>query len=338
MELEEDQSLTLENEDLEIPSAGELGHLLKQQREKLGLSLNQLSEKTRVRAQFLEAMEEEAWDSLPSPGFVRGFMRSYARAVGLETDRVLSLYEATTFSHEPGSEKHPSTISVKKRSVPVFLIILLIVVLIGGGAYYAWKTYGPTIPDAARLRSSSPDIDEQADQKETEAAGINAAEVLAEGETVTRPAPSPETAPEAKPTPDMGQTPLETREAPEADKAAQVPSAPAEEAKVEQPLAEAAEKTPAPDLGNGHQLTLKAMVKERTWVRIFVDDREPKEYVFQPGSHPQWEANKGFELLIGNAGGIDLEFNGKPLKDLGESGKVIRLFFPEGYKQNRSED
>ena len=58
---------------------------------------------------------------------------------------------------------------------------------------------------------------------------------------------------------------------------------------------------------------------------IFVDDQGRKEYMFRPGSHLQWKATKGFEILIGNAGGIDLEFSGTEIKNLGGHGKVVRL-------------
>jgi hypothetical protein len=81
------------------------------------------------------------------------------------------------------------------------------------------------------------------------------------------------------------------------------------------------------------ELTLKINVKEMTWVRIFVDDQGPKEYMFRPGNHLEWKATKGFEILIGNAGGIDLEFSGTEIKNLGGHGKVVRLRLPEDYER-----
>ena len=83
----------------------------------------------------------------------------------------------------------------------------------------------------------------------------------------------------------------------------------------------------------GQKFLLKADVKERTWVKIRIDGREPKEYVFSPGSQPEWEAKEGFELLIGNAGGLDFMLNGEEMKDLGNPGQVIRLKFPEDFEK-----
>jgi len=76
-------------------------------------------------------------------------------------------------------------------------------------------------------------------------------------------------------------------------------------------------------------LSLEAQVKETTWVKIIVDDAPPKQYIFRPGSRPEWKAHKGFEIVIGNAGGIALVFNGRKLDNLGQHGKVISLKLPK---------
>jgi hypothetical protein len=100
-------------------------------------------------------------------------------------------------------------------------------------------------------------------------------------------------------------------------------------------LAYEPETSPEPEI---RELTLKANVREKTWVRVFVDDQDPKEYIFTPGSHPVWRAKTGMELLIGNAGGIGLEFNGKPIENIGNPGQVVRLSLPEGYKRKKLQD
>jgi hypothetical protein len=78
-------------------------------------------------------------------------------------------------------------------------------------------------------------------------------------------------------------------------------------------------------------LTLTARVRERTWIKIYVDDGDPKEYIFNPGNRHEWKARKGFDLIIGNADGIDLEFNGEKIENLGAPGQVVRLVFPQYY-------
>ena len=51
-----------------------------------------------------------------------------------------------------------------------------------------------------------------------------------------------------------------------------------------------------------------------------------------------YQAKKGFEMLIGNAGGIELEFNNTESSDLGSHGEVIRMSFPEGYQRSVTQE
>jgi cytoskeleton protein RodZ len=83
-----------------------------------------------------------------------------------------------------------------------------------------------------------------------------------------------------------------------------------------------------------HDLVLTGIVNMRTYVKIYVDDNSPKEYVFRPGSRPQWTAKKGFNIILGNAAGMEFDLNGKRMKDFGKLGKVVRLSFPEDFRPN----
>jgi flagellar biosynthesis protein FlhG len=68
-----------------IPMTGEA---LRAERERLGQSLESISSRTKIRPSFLAALEEERWDRLPSPVFLRGFLREYAACLGLPADEV----------------------------------------------------------------------------------------------------------------------------------------------------------------------------------------------------------------------------------------------------------
>ncbi|MDZ7697008.1 MAG: DUF4115 domain-containing protein [Deltaproteobacteria bacterium] len=343
MDRDEDQPIDIETEGWDISSDGELGTLLKSHREKAGLTLDQLSEQTRVRARFLDALENEAWDRLPSPGFVKGFIRNYARAVGLDPDGVLALYEPTHFPREEGFEPHQAMAPAKSRKPVVWLITLIVLAVAGGCFYYAWQFYAPRSPDSIRTPPESLDSENKAEPREMEDVMVDEKtreEALTEAKTDPPADLTPGSAPtlDAPSSADAGRMTPATDSNLEKKDALKVVETPIETTDKDLSPDQAGEKTSAPDTTNVLNHTLRAMVKERTWIRIFVDDREPKEYVFQPGSQPQWEAAEGFELLIGNAGGIDLDFNGEQMTDLGESGKVIRVFLPEEFKQNRKEN
>ena len=86
------------------------------------------------------------------------------------------------------------------------------------------------------------------------------------------------------------------------------------------------------------KLQLKGHVTERTWVSVSIDGLKSKEYIFGPSDTPEWKAEKGFELLIGNAGGIVLEFNGKKMDNLGKQGQVVRIKLPKDEERTTARD
>lgn len=68
---------------------------------------------------------------------------------------------------------------------------------------------------------------------------------------------------------------------------------------------------------------LVARVKEKTWVRVRMEDGRVTEETMSPGDVREWVSNRRFVLTIGNAGGLALELNGQSLPPLGPSGAVI---------------
>ena len=67
--------------------------------------------------------------------------------------------------------------------------------------------------------------------------------------------------------------------------------------------------------------------KELTWLRIGVDGKSPVEYLFKPGESVKWKG-RSFQLRIGNAAGIDLALNGKPVGSVGRPGEVVDVTLP----------
>ncbi|MFT6146309.1 MAG: hypothetical protein ACJAZO_003367 [Myxococcota bacterium] len=71
---------------------GPTGTMLSTVREHLDMSLEDLSEQTRIAVRFLQAIEEEAFDRLPSATFVRGYVREMATLMELDEDEVVEGY------------------------------------------------------------------------------------------------------------------------------------------------------------------------------------------------------------------------------------------------------
>jgi flagellar biosynthesis protein FlhG len=65
---------------------------LRQIREAIGVELREIAEKSKIGMAYLQALEGEIWNKLPAPVYVRGFLAEYARALGLDAERVKQTY------------------------------------------------------------------------------------------------------------------------------------------------------------------------------------------------------------------------------------------------------
>ncbi|MBW2709129.1 MAG: helix-turn-helix domain-containing protein [Deltaproteobacteria bacterium] len=315
-----------ETDDWVISSGVSPGALLKRAREKKGLSYAQVSQQTRLRPRFLEAIENDEWDLLPAPIFVKGFIRSYARVLGLDEERIVAFYREEAGADVFSKEFVLSSASQRKKwpFVVVGLLFLLAAVL----AYYAWFTVSTDAKGAAgtgavrvqRLPAGEEPmvLDEQ---QKAEKGPLIEESVLSTADsklTAGVSTVSPETQKKPKTPENTLSKPAVTRTATEDELDVKIPSAAGEVDVL--------------------KLRLKGYVTERTWVRMSVDGLKSKEYVFDPSDTPEWKAEKGFELLIGNAGGIVLEFNGKKMDNLGKRGQVVRIRLPEDEERSSTRD
>ena len=68
------------------------GSWLRRQREMRDISLREIAEATKISFRYLEALEQDRFEVLPAPVFARGFLREYARCVGIDGDDVVNYY------------------------------------------------------------------------------------------------------------------------------------------------------------------------------------------------------------------------------------------------------
>jgi cytoskeleton protein RodZ len=76
-----------------------------------------------------------------------------------------------------------------------------------------------------------------------------------------------------------------------------------------------------------YRLFMKA--REEVWLRIREDGNQSEQMILQAGQTLERSANDPFTVDIGNAGGIALTFQGKPVESIGKRGQVVHLRFPE---------
>ncbi len=69
-----------------------IGDALRSARERRGLTLADVQAQTKIRGKYLRALEAEDWDALPSAAYAKGFLRTYARLVGIDADAVVDEY------------------------------------------------------------------------------------------------------------------------------------------------------------------------------------------------------------------------------------------------------
>jgi cytoskeletal protein RodZ len=72
--------------------AASFGGWLRQQREIRNLTLREIADSTKIGMRYLEALETDRFERLPAPVFAKGFLRQYARYVGLDADEVVNFY------------------------------------------------------------------------------------------------------------------------------------------------------------------------------------------------------------------------------------------------------
>ncbi|MCI4398220.1 MAG: helix-turn-helix domain-containing protein [Acidobacteria bacterium] len=79
-----------------------IGSVLRREREARGIGIEELSQATKVRRVFLEAIEAERWEALPARVFVTGYLKAIAQHLGIGPSVLLSAYEASCPAHEAG--------------------------------------------------------------------------------------------------------------------------------------------------------------------------------------------------------------------------------------------
>ncbi len=109
------------------------GESLKQERELRGITLEEISQHTKVHVRFLEAIEHDDLDALPAKAFAKGFLRAYARMIGLDEEQVITNFEyyqhTLKTDHYPVSDKEGFATGGRYRLVLLTLFLIIIVLL-----------------------------------------------------------------------------------------------------------------------------------------------------------------------------------------------------------------
>lgn len=307
-----------------------VGAFLRELRVKRGLSLDELSRVTRVARPYLEALENDAFASLPAPVFTRGFIRAYCQAVGVPPEDALARYdgrevrEGVNVAAAPPSPRStaiaatPSTDGDPRTRSAILVSFVLLVVL--GVALFAVALVTQPAREHRADRSGPP-------SPPPSASAPPVAAITPAPDVATRPIPPPsvKTPPARAPEP--------ARPAPSSAPAA----APAPPIAAVAPVAPTGPRPWMPQVqsatnGVSTPYRLVARVSEPTWIRVRTEDGRTSEETVPAGAVREWVSNRPFVITIGNAGGVSFELNGRSLPSFGPSGTVISglVLPPEG--------
>ena len=290
----------------------EIGARMRQQREMLGLSLEDVARHTHLRAHYLKAIEAGSIDELPSPVQGRGMLNNYASFLGLDQEKLLLRFadglqaqlQAKRSSRQASqpikSKRARSRVSFWRGIISADLIVIsLLVILII--SFILWSTVR-----ISNTRSS----------QEPSATAPSVADILAPSTATAS------TTPSATVTPTVhflveGES-LSTPVAPENA----TPASPEIEAPT--PLA-----TFSPLLRPAVRVYI--VVRQRTWMRVIIDGEPQLEGRVVTGSAYLFEGEDRIEVLTGNGAGLQVFFNDIDQGSLGIFGEVVnRIYTPLG--------
>ena len=267
------------------------GHVLADAREHQGLSRAEVAQRLHMSAYQVEALETGDYTRLPTGTFLRGFVRNYAKLVGVDPEPLLArLAEASPTRPAPGIVVPSQNIRFdplgQRLASPYVKATVLAVVFLslGFAALYWWFFIKPQPPAVAARKPAAQEAGGPPQQ--IAAAPQPAPQPVTIAPAPTEPKPATEPDLPAKPGAAPGVQPAPVAEAPKA--------------------APVAEKKPA----NPRDRTVRFRFKGQSWVEV--RDAADKVLLSQlnaPGSETEVTGRAPFKVVVGNAPEVEMTVN-----------------------------
>jgi len=293
-----------------------LGEFLRKGREKAGVTLDELAQRTRIRVENLESLERGDLDNLPSDAYVRGFVRQVCREVGLSSNEALVRYDMLrarsgppdeiTWSEDRTEEPHgrleraledpERVVRLARRGGRWMGLVALgaVAVLVAALAWRAVRGSGEGAPEAAEGSVATAAPREEAPPPPRPEAPVRKEPALgAASETVASlatPVPTPVPAPR----PD--------------------------------PVAPEPRRTPPPEraAAAGAPLRLEIVASRPVEVSVLLDGRgQPRSATLAAGERRAWRADDHFVLTVSDGDAVRLHLDGRDLGPAGPAGREV---------------
>jgi cytoskeleton protein RodZ len=290
------------------------------------VTLEEISFATKISLRLLEAIEREDFSKLPGGIFSRSFIRTYARYLGLDEERVVAEFQLAA-QPQTDFDLHRMAAGNARFGRPgektTLIATVVAVVLLATGyllfRYSRRASEVPVPPPPAPIAKTTPVTPPPTPAPPTAAPGTSVdatptpgANPAAGGQVSPPVAGGP--TPGATTPPNTSMTPSSTPKAPEQPKTGLNPAAP----------------MTAPPAGTGQnvrpsangELVLQVAATERAWVAVDADGKTVFQRVLNPDEVQTLHAQKSFEVTTGNAQAVILTLNGQTQKPLGRRGEV----------------
>lgn len=287
------------DEQPKVPAASdlilaEIGSRLRERRELLSLTLDEIERHTHVRKYYLSVIEAGRFDDLPSPVQARGMLSNYASFLDMDTEATLLRFaDALQARRAERQAALPSTQTSSRRRItlpPVIRRLISPDLLFGGGMIVL--LFMLTVWGAARIFSK---------ENTSAAQAPSISDVLLDGPTITPTATESNNV--ALPTSVNVDVVIDDQETP----------TPTETASGEDVV------------GTSLQLTISVL--ERTFVRVTVDGVVTKEGRVLPGFAQTFDGTQRIEVLTGSGSAIQIVFNQNNMGRMGDLGQVVDLVY-----------
>lgn len=266
---------------------------LKKAREFKQISLEEISEKTKINIKFLEGLEEGNWEVLPE-AYTRAFLRTYAHYIGMNVEKVMRRFKEGIKRSSKGVSRivyeeigtAPPEREVSEAEIPPAELT-------------------PPAPETLRHRSRIFPI--------LVGGGVLLVILMVVAYQLTR-------------LQDRKKMEISSPLSMTIDTSATA------QMEVEEKLPQTIEGWVVEEEGEmTSEIKLKAVALDRCWLKVSMDDEEDREYLLAEGDVIRWSASRKVRIKAGNAAGIDIFVNDQSLGNLGSKGEVISIgITPEG--------
>lgn len=335
-----------------------IGEMLRSRREELHLSLEDISQRLRIRLVFLKALEDGQIDQLPGIAYASGFLRSYAEFLGLNVDEVIKRFR---FEHQ-GTEYKQKLLfpaPVPQSGVPAAVIIFAGLLIIVGG-YVGWykmtdhrKVPAETIPsimdkngkDQAQEKISpqiasvmpSQNVNNAKPDQNVSNAVHKLESQIAQSQKTNEPASEPANYSQGDKNNSLQENKLsshnssiDNQQKPQEPSSIQTSKASDSSGKVDQQYPDSVKNIESKDNETTEKVDNNIIIRTSGASWLKVQDQQGRillQKTLQKGE--SWTVPSDHArvvMTIGNAGAVIIENNGKQSRPLGERGKVLRHF------------